>query len=461
MTNTKKTLLTLFFLLFLSHISFAQVVWEEILPWQFETSNDTSYYALNSLSSSNANNTTIVGYITHNLQHPNSYCSHLISRTTNGGISWNAQNSGLPNFFDQINDVTIEKVYAIDSLNIVAVGDSGLILRTTDAGNTWVNQGKHSRTKYLDVSFYDLDHGIAVGTWGTAAITSDGGKNWNVQELITYSIFDITKAYRNGFYYAFDKNYQHFFRTSDNGATWDSIQIVDKSLKDSLLSFIKDVHFFDSLNFIAVGGHQDPQGSGNTTSHYYIIKTSDGGNSWNQLIDSSDVKAPLYSVSFFDRMTGVASSAFGNLMFTADGGISWKKNVTDSLSGTSLSAVFYKDRSHIYVFNNRIFYSSLLLGTLNTEGVATNQTVVGSILSNYPNPFSSSTTVAYLLNKESTVQCIVQDILGRELQHIDLGRQQIGEHRFTINASQLIGGSYYYTIEAEGRRTTKQMILIK
>lgn len=95
-----------------------------------------------------------------------------------------------------------------------AVGHDGIILHTEDAGNSWQRQfdgrmaaqsfkafyqqridageadlavwlseiernyGQGPSLPYLDVLFDDLEHGYAIGSFGSIAITSDGGKSW-------------------------------------------------------------------------------------------------------------------------------------------------------------------------------------------------------------------------------------------------------------------------------------------
>jgi photosystem II stability/assembly factor-like uncharacterized protein len=61
-----------------------------------------------------------------------------------------------------------------------AVGHDGVILATSDGGVTWMRQddGKDLDTVYLDVLFRDTTHGFAVGAYGKFMTTADGGKTW-------------------------------------------------------------------------------------------------------------------------------------------------------------------------------------------------------------------------------------------------------------------------------------------
>lgn len=61
-----------------------------------------------------------------------------------------------------------------------AVGHDGVILATTDGGQTWSHQdaSQDLETIFLDVFFSDPLHGLAVGAYGKCLLTMDGGKSW-------------------------------------------------------------------------------------------------------------------------------------------------------------------------------------------------------------------------------------------------------------------------------------------
>lgn len=61
-----------------------------------------------------------------------------------------------------------------------AVGHRGVILRTTDGGDTWERQddSRHDADVYLDVLFLDATRGFVVGAYGKFLVTADGGRTW-------------------------------------------------------------------------------------------------------------------------------------------------------------------------------------------------------------------------------------------------------------------------------------------
>ena len=76
--------------------------------------------------------------------------------------------------------VTLTAVYFTDDKTGYAVGHDTLILKTTDAGETWVKQygGGESDNALLSVYFKDANHGWAIGAFNFTAETSDAGAHW-------------------------------------------------------------------------------------------------------------------------------------------------------------------------------------------------------------------------------------------------------------------------------------------
>ena len=81
---------------------------------------------------------------------------------------------------------------------------------------------------------------------------------------------------------------------------------------------------------------------------------------------------------------------------------------------------------------------------------------------NYPNPFNPVTKINYDLPKESKVNIVIYDILGREIKRL----KTAGSYIVDFNASNYASGVYFYRIEAEepnGNKfvDSKKMVLIK
>ena len=88
------------------------------------------------------------------------------------------------------------------------------------------------------------------------------------------------------------------------------------------------------------------------------------------------------------------------------------------------------------------------------------QTQLGN---NYPNPFNPTTTIPFSLEKASKVRLTVYDMLGRSVQVIIDEYRSAGTHevRFSAGLNGLSSGLYMYSLELDGERITKTMLLLK
>jgi hypothetical protein len=82
-------------------------------------------------------------------------------------------------------------------------------------------------------------------------------------------------------------------------------------------------------------------------------------------------------------------------------------------------------------------------------------------LSSFPNPFNSSTTIAYDLPKAGHVSLRVFDLLGREVTLLKDGFVEAGTHRVTFDGSGLASGIYFAWLDAGHLTQTKKLMLLK
>jgi len=85
---------------------------------------------------------------------------------------------------------------------------------------------------------------------------------------------------------------------------------------------------------------------------------------------------------------------------------------------------------------------------------------------NFPNPFNPTTTISYELPKNSFVNIIIYDLLGREVKVLVSGELVSGFHEIIWDGKDNFGrsvgaGVYFYLIKAGEFRQTKKMVLLK
>ncbi len=80
---------------------------------------------------------------------------------------------------------------------------------------------------------------------------------------------------------------------------------------------------------------------------------------------------------------------------------------------------------------------------------------------NYPNPFNPATTITFELARTTDVSLKVYNALGVEVAVLAEQIYQAGSHQIQWQAQHLPSGRYFYTLQAAGGATTRQMTLIK
>ncbi|MEO8388759.1 YCF48-related protein [Polaromonas sp.] len=82
-------------------------------------------------------------------------------------------------------DSTLTSVSFVDARQGWAAGHAGVIIHTTDGGETWVVQRSDVREDrpLFAVHFFDAAHGVAVGLWSLVVTTHDGGITWQTVKM--------------------------------------------------------------------------------------------------------------------------------------------------------------------------------------------------------------------------------------------------------------------------------------
>lgn len=80
-------------------------------------------------------------------------------------------------------------------------------------------------------------------------------------------------------------------------------------------------------------------------------------------------------------------------------------------------------------------------------------------IDNYPNPFSQSTSINFILAENFYGSLIIYDIFGNEIETIFSGYLDAGEHRYNWVASGRANGAYYYRLQVGNEMKTGVMVL--
>jgi len=194
--------------------------------------------------------------------------------STDSGRSW--QQSPVPT------QVTLTSVYFVDDQSGWAAGHDATILRTKDGGATWqiVYSDPDLDAPILDLWFRDADYGLAVGAYGLILITTDGGDSWQQEPLSVARGRFTAKA-----------------------------ALLDDSGTPGVDLHLNHLHAAPSgqLFLAGEGGH--------------LYRSDDGGRSWSLL--SFPYDGSLFGTLSLDTRRILAFGLRGHLFLSTDAGSSW------------------------------------------------------------------------------------------------------------------------------------------
>ncbi|MBK6911315.1 MAG: T9SS type A sorting domain-containing protein [bacterium] len=99
--------------------------------------------------------------------------------------------------------------------------------------------------------------------------------------------------------------------------------------------------------------------------------------------------------------------------------------------------------------------------TADTTSAAGHRPIPSDIaMRSYPNPFNPTTTLTFTLPRSTDVEIRVRNVLGQEIERIDLGHLSAGQHRQRVGTTAWATGLYFATLSAgSGYKTTKLLLL--
>lgn len=84
-----------------------------------------------------------------------------------------------------------------------------------------------------------------------------------------------------------------------------------------------------------------------------------------------------------------------------------------------------------------------------------------SVLSVYPNPASTNTTISYNIGKDAIIELSVLDLIGNKVAAIDAGRKQAGNHQSGWNTESLSEGMYLIQLRSGENVLTQKFIITR
>ncbi|HMS34051.1 MAG TPA: YCF48-related protein [Ignavibacteria bacterium] len=383
-----------------------------------------------------------------------------------------------------------------DNLNGWAAGDEGVIIHTSNGGNTFAIQNSGISYYINDIFFLNNRLGWVVANEflfsGTTILsTSNGGTNWTSSLFPDTSKFFRTIYFRdslNGFMGGFGGA---IYKTTNAGVSWISSNIDSSEFSGFPVSRIT---FSSPLIGFACGGYTDVAG--------VIWRTSDGGFIWsagayspepfydfyvkdperlicaggdfeygvqitstsnaglNWVYSSLKLFGQAYSIDFRTPYEGWMSLGYSlNWAVTYDSGNSWINiPVPDK---AEIYSVDFTDSLHGWAVGNNGAVLKYVPAKVRIDFGNTLIPESFSLDQNYPNPFNPSTVIRYTLIENGFTGLKIYDQLGKEIAVIVNENQQAGIYYEKFDGSNLPGGIYFYTLSSGNTSVTKKMVIIK
>ncbi|HEY3251283.1 MAG TPA: YCF48-related protein [Ignavibacteria bacterium] len=376
----------------------------------------------------------------------------VLKKTTNAGVSWFPL--PIPPADTGEGIAFTDVLFTDNNTGFVVGGDGytagGLVLKTTNGGNSWFPLTLPNNNMLLRVYFVNSNTGYVSG-YRTIIKTTDGGTTWVEQNpnstsyLFQMSFTDVNTGYVAGF--------QGIRKTTDGGNNWIS-QFSGASLFG--------IDFADANIGIAVGDNAK------------ILRTTNGGNNWGP-INYTYSTCALWRVRFMSSSAGYILGLCSQILRTSDGGANWCYQTFPV--NTDMSACFFtsNDIGYIVTAASQLGLKGYILKTTNGGG---NCIPIGiepisnevpdqfHLFQNYPNPFNPNTKIKFSLPLPSKggvheVKLIIFDILGREVAMLVNEELKPGSYEIDFDGRNLPSGVYYYKLEAGDFKETRKMILIK
>ncbi|MCC7159246.1 MAG: T9SS type A sorting domain-containing protein [Ignavibacteria bacterium] len=239
---------------------------------------------------------------------------------------------------------------------VVEAGDDK-IHKTTDGGLSFTFQFQDTGAGYMrSVAFNNANLGWVGTLGGRLYRTTNGGTNWvRVDTQVVpapsgvcdISVVGSLTMYGSGRYIG----PTNIIKTTDGGVSYENIDMGAYS------SFQVGIWFLNAnTGFVGARSNIISEGS-------VVLRTTDGGNSWAKVYKSNIQNEHVWNLYFLNSLTGFGTierfvTGNGAIVKTTNGGLNWVR-IEIPITGTDLDPVGFINANTGWVANHQQFINSL------------------------------------------------------------------------------------------------------
>lgn len=370
--------------------------------------------------------------------------SGMVLKTTNAGQSWLPVSTGFTN--------TFHAVQYIDNEKVIIAGSGGLILYSTDGGNNW----EVLQSGNQDYDIYDLavdrvsGRGIAGGSGNSIIWSNDFGLTWTF----------VQGGYMNNFNCACMANDQFgavagvnaIFQpligfTNNGGQSFDAQPFYPTFNSTGYEGNSYACHFFDSNNGFIAGALWDGQG--------FVTREVNWGS---QFWDALAFNHPVFGIDFINQSKGVVVGGdFGAstmIAETSDGGLSWQyANITGS-GKTMRDVVLVDGTGYAVGLGGEILKREETIGYHQSHSKIVN-------INFHPNPVSDAGRLTVTLLNPAFVKIDIFNVYGQHLKNLHQGLLNEGTVTFDVETNNLLSGTYFMSVDDGNSKHNQKFIVLK
>ena len=359
-----------------------------------------------------------------------------VLKTTNGGLDWQAFNTGI--------SASFKSIFGIDKDTVYTARVS--LYKSTDSCVSWVDYGGlgSSGSTIFDIYFLSPKTGFIIKS-GKLYKTNDYGLNWYKVYENVYSGGNIVFTSQDTGYVVggetiicdpgpcdFPFNRGAIIKTIDGGESWEKL-----------------IFFNDTLNIISASFINNDFGycfSSNNT----IQKTEDGGLTWISI--NTGITGNISGGLFINKSIGFIIT-IDQIYITTNGGMDWDLEYTVSDGG--LFEIGSSDKMVVAGGSNGLICVRNLDDLTNNKQ---SEFYISKEILTYPNPANSYLTIQYKNSQAVQYLLTLRDITGQEV----LSEKVVFSNKvYKMDLNNFKGGIYFLTLTNSKEQIVTKILIQK